>query len=160
LGLLPGCSAPPYVPGTLLAAPQCANEPEQASAAVRTVGCLDVRVALACNRVVAPNRPLVAFTFGNRCGAPVAVDFTRIRVTARDPYAGDEPMTVFDPRSEIHPGILGAHAGGREVLEFDRPEENRPFTSLCLDLNSLAEGGGAGPPVCLAHSDDACKAGP
>jgi hypothetical protein len=28
-----------------------------------------------------------------------------------------------------------------------------------LDLTSLAEGGGAVPEVCLAHSDDACQAG-
>jgi hypothetical protein len=146
LGLLPGCSAPPYVPGSLLVAPPCRNEQEQATAA--------------CNRVVAPNRPLVAFTFGNRCNAPVAVDFARIRATAHDPYAGDEPMTVFDPRSEIHPAVLGARTRGREVIEFDRAEEDRPFVSLCVDVSSLAEGGGAAAPACLAHSDDACKPAP
>jgi hypothetical protein len=160
LGFSLGCYAPLYVPGALLSAPECDAGQEGSTVATRRVGCLDVRMALACNHVVAQNRPLVAFTFGNRCDAPVAIDFTRVRVTAHDGDAGDEPMTAFDPRGEIHAALLGAHARGREVVAYDPASEDRSVASLCVDVSSLVEGGDAVPPACLARPEGACKASP
>jgi hypothetical protein len=160
LGFSLACNPSPYTPGALLSPPTCDAGPQGAVVASRRVGCIDVRIALACNRVVAPNRPLVAFAFGNWCDAPATIDFTKVRVTARDADPGDQPMTAFDPRGEIRPAVLDARGSGREVVEFDGVADDRPVHSLCIDVSSLAEGGDAVPTACLARPVDACKASP
>jgi hypothetical protein len=152
----------PYRPGFLLEEPLAQPGKPPGAAAVRRVGCLDVRMALACNAAVSPDFPLVAFTLGNRCDAAVPVDFTRLRVTGRAEDAGgpaDVMLSAFDPAREIHPAILGSRAMAKEVLEYDASprEATRTITEVCIDLGGLSNGGEQGVPACLTRPADACS---
>jgi hypothetical protein len=159
--ILLGCGpALPYRPGFLLEEPLVQPGRPPGAAAASRVGCLDVRVALACNAVVPPDFPLVAFTLGNRCDSGVPVDFTRVVVTGR-PGDGDDTevtLSAFDPAHEIHPALLGARAMAREVLEYDASprEASRGLTGVCVDVSGLANGGERASPLCLIRPVDAC----
>ncbi len=159
---MPGCAGASYAPGSLLAESTC-GPTARATAAVRRVGCLDVRIALACNPAVAPERPLVAFSFGNRCGSAARVDFGGMRVTARDADGAAVPVAAFDPRSEIHAGTLGAGAQGREVIEYDpvtpSAQQAGRVSALCFDLTSLSDAVADVPVACLSFSERPCVAG-
>lgn len=158
---MPGCAGASYAPGSLLSESTC-GPAARATAAVRRVGCLDVRIALACNPAVAPERPLVAFTFGNRCGSAARVDFGGVRATARGADGVGVAEAPFDPRSEIHAGTLSAGAQGREVVEYDpvappaRPADR--VSVLCLDLTSLSDAVADVPVACLSFPERACVA--
>ena len=151
-----------YRPGFLLEEPIAQPGKPPGAAVVRRVGCLDVRMALACNAVVSPDFPLVAFTMGNRCDAAVPIDFTRLRVTGRMEGAGgpaEVMLLAFDPTREIHPAVLGSRAMAREVLEYDaNPREaTRRITEVCIDLEGLSNGGEQEAPACLTRPANACS---
>jgi hypothetical protein len=165
LCLVAGCDPMrTYRPGFLLEEPLVQPGKPPGASAARRVGCLDVRVALACNGAVSPDFPLVAFTLGNRCDAAIPVDFTRIRATGRmaegkEGEDGSEVMlSPFDPAREIHPAVLGSRAVAREVLEYDASprEATRRIAQVCLDLGGLSEGGELGAPLCLTLPGNAC----
>ncbi len=152
----------PYRPGFLLLEPLVQPGKPSGAAAARQVGCLDVRMALACNAAVSPDFPLVAFTLGNRCDVAVPVDFARLRVTGRMDGAegpADEMLSAFDPTREIHPGVLGSRAMAKEVLEYDASprEATRRITEVCIDVGGLSSGGDQGAPACLTRPADACS---
>jgi hypothetical protein len=152
----------PYRPGFLLMEPLVQPGKPPGAAAARRVGCLDVRMALACNAAVSPDFPLVAFTLGNRCNAAVPVDFARLRVTGRTDGpegAADVMLSPFDPAREIHPGVLGLRAMAREVLEYDASprEATGRVTEVCIDLSRLSNGGVQGAPACLTRPAGACS---
>jgi hypothetical protein len=152
----------PYRPGFLLVEPLVEpGKPPGAAAALR-VGCLDIRMALACNAAVSPDFPLVAFTLGNRCNAAVPVDFARLRVTGRmdgAEGAADVMLSPFDPAREIHPGVLGSRAMTREVLEYDASprEATGRITEVCIDVGRLTSGGEQRAPACLTRPAGACS---
>jgi hypothetical protein len=161
----------PYRPGFLLEEPLARPNTPAGAAAAGRVGCLDVRLALACNPAVSADFPLVAFTLGNCCDTSVAVDFTRLRVTGRmtgsvggwgpGPTGGegaDVTLSAFDPEHEIHPAVLGPRAMAREVLEYDATprEATRTITQLCIGLRGLSNGGEPSSPVCLTRPVGAC----
>ena len=151
----------PYRPGYLLAEPLVQPGKPPGAAAARRVGCLDVRMALACNAAVSPDFPLVAFTLGNRCDGAVPVDFARVRVTGRMGEAeggADVTLSAFDPAREIHPAILGSRGMAREVFEYDASprDATRRVTEVCIDVGGLSNGGEQGPPACLTRPADAC----
>ena len=152
----------PYRPDFLLVEPLVQPGKPPGAAAARRVGCLDVRMALACNAAVSPDFPLVAFTLGNRCDAAVPVDFARLRVTGRMDGAegpADVMLSAFDPAGEIHPGVLGSRAMAKEVLEYDASprEATRRITEVCIDVGGLSNGGGQEAPACLTRPADACS---
>jgi hypothetical protein len=152
----------PYRPGFLLEEPLVQAGKPAGAAAARRVGCLDVRMALACNGAVLPDYPLVAFTLGNRCDVAVPVDFARLHVTGRTAGtdgAPDVEMSAFDPAHQIHPAVLGSRAMAREVLEYDATprEATRNVTEVCLDLSGFSGGGEAQAPACLTRPEGACK---
>jgi hypothetical protein len=152
----------PYRPGFLLVEPLVQPGKPPGAAAARRVGCLDVRMALACNAAVSPDFPLVAFTLGNRCNAAVPVDFARLRVTGRMDGAegtADVMLSPFDPAREIHPGVLGSRAMASEVLEYDASprEASGKITELCIDVGGLTNGGDQGAPACLTRPAGACS---
>ncbi len=151
-----------YRPGFLLEEPLAQPGKPPAAAAARRVGCLDVRMALACNAAVSPDFPLVAFTLGNRCDVAVPVDFTRVRVTGRMEGAGvdaEVTLSTFDPAREIHPAVLGSRAMAREVFEYDASprEATRRITEVCIDVGGLSNGGEHGAPACLTRPADVCS---
>jgi hypothetical protein len=178
----PGCrSASGYRPGFLLAEPLTQRGAPPGAAAARRLGCLDIRMALACNAAVSPEFPLVAFTLGNRCDVAIPVDFTRIRVTGRlaganvgspeETANGVVALSVYDPIHEIHPAVLGSRAMAREVLEYDASprEATRQIAQVCVDLDGLTpagarrespqamtNGGEVGAAICLTRPVDAC----
>jgi hypothetical protein len=159
--VLLGCGpALPYRPGFLLEEPLVRPDKPPGAAAARRVGCLDVRLALACNAAVPADFPLVAFTLGNRCDAAIPVDFTRLLVTGR--MAGGEDtdvaLSAFDPAHEIHPAVLGPRAMAREVLEYDASprEATRMITQVCVGVSGLSNGGERAAPVCLTRPVGAC----
>ena len=152
----------PYRPGFLLVEPLVQPRKPPGAAAARRVGCLDVRMALACNAAVSPDFPLVAFTLGNRCDAAVPVDFAHLRVTGRMEGAGggaDVMLSAFDPAREIHPAILGSRGMAREVFEYDASprDATRTITEVCIDLGGLSNGGEQGAPACLIRPADECS---
>jgi hypothetical protein len=158
LGCGPGLG---YRPGFLLEEPLVQPGKPPGAAAARQVGCLDVRMALACNAAVSRDFPLVAFTLGNRCDTAVPVDFARLRVTGRaDGAEGalDVTLAAFDPAREIHPAVLGSRAMAREVLEYDATprEATRAITEVCIDVGGLSSAGELGAPACLTRPPDAC----
>jgi hypothetical protein len=150
-----------YRPGFLLEEPLAQPGKPPGAVAARRIGCLDVRMALACNAAVSPDFPLVAFTLGNRCDADVPVDLTRLRVTGRTEGAGVDAevmLSAFDPAREIHPAVLGSRAMAREVLEYDASprEATRRITQVCIDVGGLSNGGEQGAPACLTRPANAC----
>jgi hypothetical protein len=162
VSVLLGCApAAPYRPGFLLEEPLVQRGTPSAAAAARRVGCLDVRMALACNDAVPADFPLVAFTLGNRCDAAVAVDFTRLHVTGRmaSGEAADVTLSAFDPAREIHPAMLGARNMAREVLEYDaNPRDaTRGITEVCIDVAGLSDAGERAAPACLTRPLHACR---
>lgn len=162
LCIVAGCSPlQQYRPGFLLEEPLVRPGKPPGAAAARRVGCLDVRVALACNAAVSSDFPLVAFTLGNRCDAEVAVDFTRLRATGRTAEGGEAAemaLSPFDPKRDIHPAILGSRAMAREVLEYDASprEATRQIAQVCIDLSGMSQGGEPGALVCLTRPVAAC----
>jgi hypothetical protein len=136
------------------------------SSAASQVSCLDVRVVgirLAAERahhlLLPPSVQLYGFVFGNRCDAPVRVDFTQVRATARLANGARVPLKAFDPRSELRPAMLGPRRSGSETIEFDSPNDD-PIASVCVDMTQLADGAGGQREVCFGPSGEVVMPGP
>ncbi len=132
LALTSGCLFARYEPGELRARANARKTQ------VVTVGCLDVAMTPASDPHVPEGHPLVRFAFGNRCEHPVPVDFTA--VTVAGVYAeGRVALYAVDPRRELHPATLDAHAEAHEVLEF-APVLTRAHgpASVCVNVSGLA----------------------
>ena len=139
-----------YRPGALLAAGSGAH--------AQQIGCLDVAAAI--DAIGDPRVPaesaLVTLDFGNRCDRPVRFDVRRMRVTAGALGGAVWPLVAFDPRAELRPAVLDAHARGHETIRFDPPAgaggptSGAPPVQVCVDLRALVDGvDAAAPRVCL-----------
>jgi hypothetical protein len=97
-------------------------------AAMRTLGCLDVGVAIA-------TQPLLEVYVGNRCNHPERFDLSKVTIQATDEGSKRRFVSLVDPRAEIHLLHVSARERGHErVLLTDLDAADR----LCFDLGDTA----------------------
>jgi len=140
-GLLLSCRGA-YRPGELL----------RTGGAGATLGCLDVVAAPVRTPEVGPEAAVVEIAFGERCGSPMCVDLGALRGQATFVSGRTWPVSVRDPREEMHPALLDARAEGRERIIFspsaaaEGDEEPRePWVRLCIDAATIACGSDRSP---------------
>lgn len=126
----------PYRPETI------ANELGPTS--VRTVGCLDVGLAVYQRDA----NELLDVHVGNRCGYPEALDVRRLRIHGVDAEGVRHDVTLYDPKNEIVRLHVGGAERGKERLKLVGA---RDLTRLCFDLEAVAPDAPAArpAPLCL-----------
>jgi hypothetical protein len=144
-GLLPS----QYRSGSLLAP----GDTETSGA--RSLGCLDVRVE-AVMAHVAKTSVALAFMVGNRCSGAVPVALGRATVRAAWAGAGDWPLALYDPASEVNEPVLGPRADATELLEYLEPADAPagPAQSVCVDVSRVDAAVPAHevPPICFTRT--------
>jgi hypothetical protein len=130
VALASGCFFTRYEPGTLTAS----RDPDTRSI---TLGCLDVAMRPTKDARVPQTHPVLRFSLGNRCPRPVPVAFDRVRVAGLY-ETGPVRFYAVDPRRELRPATLDAHASAEETLEFapTLTHESAP-ASVCVTLTDL-----------------------
>jgi hypothetical protein len=144
IGALGGCDL--YEAGALL------HGPRAEWAQGRAMGCVDVSIEAILDPRVPPSSVVLDVAFGNHCDRPVAVDLSRLTVTAQWP--GDpapRPMEAYDPRHEIGRRTLGLRSQAREGIQFeplgDAPAD--PPSRVCVLSGRIVAGQGDLAPVCF-----------
>ncbi len=125
---------------------------------VRRVGCLDVRVAPAHDRLVPQGALLLDFDFVNTCRYEARIDFTKVRVDVGLDDGRSVAFALFDPGHEVHPAALARGDEGAEAIEFDPPtgrDVAREIRSACLDLGQVSPESAAVTPLCLRRGGPA-----
>lgn len=125
---------PPYRAETIAA--------ELGPSSVRTIGCLDVGLAI----YERDHRELVDVHVGNRCGHPESLDLGKLAIQGVDTAGRPRLITLHDPRNEIIPLHVGAAEKGRERF---RMENAHDLTRLCFDLEAIAPDAPAARPAPL-----------
>jgi hypothetical protein len=98
---------------------------------VRTLGCLDVGLAVYQR---GPNE-LLDVHVGNRCGYPEALEVKRLRIHGVDEEGVSHDVTLYDPKNEIVRLHVGGAERGKERLKLQGAHE---LTRLCFDLQAIA----------------------
>jgi hypothetical protein len=109
--------------------------------------CVDLAVAEAHD--ARARDPVIAYAFGNRCDHRVTIDFTSLRVVARDVGGREVALAPYDPRHEIRPLPLPGRMQGSERIEYDAPEPIA-IAQLCVDVGRFAPGDGGERWTCIA----------
>lgn len=117
---------------------------ELGPASVRTLGCLDVGLALHERH----HQQLLDVHVGNRCGHPEAFDLRALAIHGSDSAGRARSVTLYDPHREIAPMHVGGAEHGRERL---RLEDAQDLTRLCFGLERIAPDAPAArpTPVCF-----------
>jgi hypothetical protein len=109
-----------------------------------------VELAMARVHDARAHDPVIGYAFGNTCPHRVMIDFTSLRVVARDAYRREVPLVPYDPRHEIRPLPLPAGFSGGERIEYDAPEgQHVELAELCVDVSRFAAGEGGERWTCL-----------
>lgn len=124
-----GCAAP-YVPGSILG-----SDGEFSN--TRRAGCIDIAAGTKASHEVGSDGVLVWVELGNRCDRAVPIDITRLRVAAHGDNHVSFPLAAFNPRAEIHPAQVAAHASGVERIEFYYVPADA--TRVCIDWSEMVE---------------------
>lgn len=124
VGMLAGTTGSPgfYRAGTIGS--------ELGGASVRTIGCLDVGLAL----VERPDASLLQLDVGNRCSHPEALDFAMIRIDGVRADGERRVVALQDPRHEIVPLHVGAGERGKELVRIDSGD----LVRLSFDVDAIA----------------------
>lgn len=101
------------------------------AASVRTLGCLDVGLAVHERN----GSELLDVHIGNRCIHPEALDLAGLTVRGLGEGGGARAVMLSDPRSEITPMHVGGAEGGVERL---RLEGAHGLDLLCFDVGHIA----------------------
>jgi len=109
---------------------------------VRTLGCLDVGLAVYRRGEAV----LLDVHVGNRCSYPEALDVARLRIHGVDQEGGDHAVTLYDPKSELVRLHVGGAERGRERLKL---QGARDLTRICFDLQALAPDAPSARPAAL-----------
>jgi len=145
-GLVMGASdaQPAYQSGAIAA--------ELGSGAVRTLGCLDVGLA------IPEQRALLEMHVGNRCVHGEPFDLGRVVIRATDEEGGARAVSFVDPRQEIVRLHVGAMERGHERIRLDGLLD---VARICFDLAAAAPDApdARPPPICLDRSLDGWRAG-
>jgi hypothetical protein len=113
----------PYAAGTLANA--------LGPSAVRTVGCLDVGLAISDRN----ESELLDVHVGNRCSVPEALDLARLSIRGTDRAGEVRPVTLQDRRGEIAVLHVGGAESGRERILL---EGAHGMEQLCFELGAIA----------------------
>jgi hypothetical protein len=115
---------------------------------VRTLGCLDVGLAL----YEREGDKLVDLHVGNRCSHPEALDMRRAVIRGVDEQGEQRTVTLYDPRNEVVRMHVGGSEKGRERL---RLENVVGLAGLCFDLSGIAPDAPAArpSPVCFERKN-------
>ena len=126
LGMLAASSKGPglYVGGTI--------GQELGDAAVRTVGCLDVGLALVERD---PAQDLLQLHVGTRCNHPEALDFARVRIEAEGLDGSAREVKLEDPRGEIVMLHVGPGERGKELVRLNGAAG---VVRISFDVNAIA----------------------
>ena len=138
-GLVLGASdaQAPYQSGAIAA--------ELGSAAVRTLACLDVGLA------IHEQRSLLELDVGNRCVHGEPFDMGRVVIHATDAEGAERTVSFVDPRHEIVRLHVGAMERGHERI---RLEGLYDVARICFDLTAVATDApdARPPPICLGRN--------
>jgi len=122
---------------------------ELGAGSVRTMGCLDVGLAIEDR----PKGEHLTAHVGNRCAHAEAIDLKRLGLTAFDGESAPVGVTLSDPRSEIVELHVGPAERGHEHIRLAKNESAR-LARVCFDLRGIApDAPDATPaPICLVRS--------
>jgi len=128
--ILPACGPAAYSVGGV------ARTGDVDARAVRTLGCLDVGVA------VKPafhddDAALLVLRVGNRCLRPAAFDVRAASIVGVTVDGRTSPLELVDPRAELIPVHVDAGAQGIEKIRL-RAREPGELRRLCIDLGHVA----------------------
>lgn len=105
---------------------------ELGDASVRTLGCLDVGLAI----IERPNAgSLLQLDVGNRCSHPEALDFSKVRISGSEYDHQLRTVALEDPRHEIVELHVGAGERGRELV---RLENAHALLHLSFEVDEIA----------------------
>lgn len=119
--------------------------------AVRVLGCAELGFSLDRETSLTTDHSfLLDVSLRNRCVREVGVDLTALRITGHDESGAVRPITIYDPRREMHPYQLDAEAEGTERLRIDVDSFDATRT-ICIDVSRISpEANLAAPaPICL-----------
>ncbi|MBI2392185.1 MAG: hypothetical protein HYV09_21535 [Deltaproteobacteria bacterium] len=119
---------------------------------VRSVGCLDVALALR-QPAHAGDAALLVVRVGNRCVRPVAFDLRQASIVAHDAEGDSTPLKLVDPRDEIGLLHVDAAAQGVEKVRLSRGDAEGELRRVCVDVSrTVPDAQAPAPPVCFQGS--------
>jgi hypothetical protein len=129
LGLIGGAKDAdgPYEAGTIAA--------ELGPAAVRTLACLDVGLALTDMRSDTRSDTLLEMHVGNRCIHAEPFDLAQLVMRGKDASGNERVVSLVDPRHEIVHLHVGALERGHERIRLSALDH---LEQLCFELGSIA----------------------
>ena len=99
--------------------------------------CLDVALALTQDDR-APS-PVIAYSFGNRCGNSTVVDLASVRVIGRDRAGHRSELHARDPNHELQPLRLDGWWSGEEHIAYVADDHDAQ-TDVCIEVGHIDRG--------------------
>lgn len=117
---------------------------------VRVAGCVELGFSLDRETAETSDASLLLdVSLHNRCRREVELDLSRLRLSARDESGGARPVSMYDPRHEIHAMHLDSAVSGTERLRIDVGASLDATQTICLDLGEISPEAAGAAPVCL-----------
>ena len=117
---------------------------------VRVLGCVEVGFSLDRETAQTSDASLLLdVSLRNRCLRDVGLDLSRLRLSARDESGGTRPVSMYDPRHEIHAMQVDSAVSGTERIRIDVGGSLDATQTLCIDLDEISPEAAGAPPVCL-----------
>ena len=101
-------------------------------------GCLDIALRARANL----HDPALDVSFGNRCVEARWIDLSKLEIRGVFPGGESRTLSLFDPRGEIGPALLGGRAAAKERIEI---VGGLGATQLCISVEDVIEIDQAGP---------------
>jgi len=117
---------------------------------VRLVGCVELGFSLDRETAQTSDASLLLdVSLHNRCLREVDLDLSRLRLSGRDESGGAHPVSLYDPRHEIHAMHLDSAVSGTERIRLDVGASLDATQTICLDLGEISPDAAGAQPVCL-----------
>ena len=118
--------------------------------AVRVLGCAEVGFSLDRETAQTSDASLLLdVSVRNRCLRDVALDLSRLHLSARDESGGVHPVSLYDPRHEIGPRQVDSAVSGTERIRIDVGGSFEATQTICIDLGEVSPDATGTEPVCL-----------
>ena len=116
----------------------------------RLVGCVEMGFSLDRETAQTSNASLLLdVSLHNTCLREVGLDLSRLRLSAKDESGGSRPVSVYDPRHEIHAMHVDSAVSGTERIRIDVGGSLDATQTICIDLGEVSPEAAGAPPVCL-----------
>jgi hypothetical protein len=126
------------------------REPFEREQAARVLGCAVVGFSLDRDASQTSDASLLLdVSVHNRCLREVGLDLSRLRLSAKDESGAVRPVTMYDPRREIHPMQLDSAIAGTERIRIDVSGGLDATQTICIDLTEISPDAARAAPVCL-----------